>query len=177
MSAGCPAKCTGMMAFVRGVIARLDTRRVEVERVEVDVHEHRDAVGLDHGGGRGEERVGRDDDFVLGLQARGHQRDAQRDRAVDHGDAVPAAVHRGEALLELGDLVAGEASPLAAAERGEHSRLVGLVEDRPAPGSGRERTGVPPSSASVDAMCQSLVSSDAGRSGGPADSNDSRRPM
>ena len=116
MSAGWPAKWTGMIARVRGVMARLDGCGIEVERVQVDVGEHRNRVGLDHGGGGREERVGRDDDLVLGADARRHQRDAQRDGAVDDGDAVLAAVHRGEALLELGDLRAVQPAPLAAAQ-------------------------------------------------------------
>ena len=137
MSAGCPAKCTGMIARVRGVIAALDGVRIHVERREVDVDEHRHAVGLDDRGGRREKRVRGNDDLVFGLQARGHEGDAQRHRAVDNGDAVAAAVHGREPLLELGDLLASQAAPLAAAQRGEHARLVGLVEDRPC----RKRTG------------------------------------
>ena len=137
MSAGCPAKCTGMIARVRGVIAASTACGSMLKVAEIDVDEHRHAVGLDDRGGRREERVRGNDDLVFGLQARGHERDAQRDGAVDDGDAVAAAVHRREPLLELGDLVAGQPAPFAAAQRGEHARLVGLVEDRP----GRKRTG------------------------------------
>ena len=50
-------------------------------------------------------------------QAGRHQREPQRDGAVDDRDAVLAAVHGGEALLELGDFLSVEPAPLAAAQR------------------------------------------------------------
>ena len=59
------------------------------------------------------------------------RRQAQRHRAVDHRDAVPAAVHRGEPLFELGDFVSVEPTPMAAAQRAEHARLFALAEDGP----------------------------------------------
>ncbi len=116
-----------------GGIERL---RIEIESLQVDVGKDRRHVGFDHGRGGGEERVGRNDDFAAGFDARGHQCDSQRDGAVDHGDAVAAAVHGGEALFELAHFVAVEPAPMAAAHRGQHARFVLLVEDGPA----RERT-------------------------------------
>ena len=59
------------------------------------------------------------------------------DGAVDHRDAVRAAVHRGEAALELGDLRPVQPAPRAAAQRAEQPRLLGFTEDGP----GRERAG------------------------------------
>lgn len=50
---------------------------IEVKRVQFNVGKHRNQVGFDHGGGGGQKRVGRDDDFVLSLKAGGHQGDAQ----------------------------------------------------------------------------------------------------
>ena len=157
MSAGCPAKCTGMIARVRGVIAASTAARIEVERVEVDVGEHRNRVRFHDRGGGGEERVRRHDDLVFGLDARREQRDSQRDRAVDDRDAVPAAVHRREAPLELLDLVAVEPSPLAAAQRPQQALLLRLAEDRPG-GNGRVRTGGPPKSASKMCPCRGTES-------------------
>ena len=92
----------------------LDRGRIEVECVQVDVGEDRDRVGLDHRRGGRDERVGRNDDFVLGADARRQQRDPQGDRAVDDRDAVAAAVHGGKPLLELRDLFPVQPAPLAA---------------------------------------------------------------
>ncbi len=41
MSTGRPAKCTGMMARVRGVIAASTWIEIEIARVEVHIDEHR----------------------------------------------------------------------------------------------------------------------------------------
>ena len=41
MSTGSPAKCTGMSALVRGVIAASDLVEVDVARLQVDVDEDR----------------------------------------------------------------------------------------------------------------------------------------
>ena len=114
-----------------------DGCRIDVERVEVDVGEDRYRIRFDDGRGGGEKRVRRDDDLVFGLDACREQGDAQRDGAVGDGDAVPAAVHRGEALLELCDLVPSSLphSPLRNVASSRSSS--GLAEDRP----GRERAG------------------------------------
>jgi hypothetical protein len=55
----------------------LDGAGVDVERLQVDVHEHRHAVGLDHRRCRRQEGVRRDDHLIAGHQTRGHQRQAQ----------------------------------------------------------------------------------------------------
>ena len=47
-----------------------------------------------------------------------------------------AAVHGGEALLELGDLGAVQLAPFAAAQRAQQALFLRLAEDRP----GGERT-------------------------------------
>ena len=137
MSAGWPAMWTGMMARVRGVIAASTACRIEVEGLQVNVREDRDGVGLDHRGGGGQEGVRRDDDLLLRANAGGHQRDAQRDRAVDDRDAVFAAVHGGEPALELSDLLAVQLAPLAAAQRAQQPLFLRLAEHRP----GGEGTG------------------------------------
>ena len=62
------------------------------------------------------DNVRRHDDLVFRLDPR-EQRDSQRDRAVDHGDAVAATVHRGEAPFEFFDLLAVKPSPRPAAQR------------------------------------------------------------
>ena len=85
MSTGSPPMWTGMIARVRGVMAASTALGIEVEGLQVDVGEHRRGVGLDDGGGRGQEGVGRHDHLVAGLDAGGHQGDPQRDGAVDHG--------------------------------------------------------------------------------------------
>ena len=41
MSAASPNRCTGMIARVRGDIARATAGRIDVERHRIDVHEHR----------------------------------------------------------------------------------------------------------------------------------------
>ena len=109
-----------------------DRGGIEVERVQVDVGEDRNRVGLDHGRGGRDERVGGNDDFVFRADARRQQRDPQRDRAVDDRDAVAAAVHRGEALLELGNLLAVQPAPLAAAKRAQQPHFLGRTGDGPA---------------------------------------------
>jgi hypothetical protein len=108
-----------------------DCSGVEVEGIELNVRENRHCVRLDHRGRRREERVGRDYDLVLGANARSQQRDAQRDRAVDDGDAVPAAVLGCESILELGDFRAVQPPPLATVQSAEQAFLLRLSEDRP----------------------------------------------
>ena len=126
----------------------LDRAGIEVEGIQIDVGEHRHRVGLDDRRCGGQKRVRRNDHLVFGLNAGREQRDSQRNRAIDHGDAVPAAVHRGEALFELCDLRAVAAVPIA---RCAACAAGGLP--RPAPkigpgGNGRVRTGDPPKRAS-----------------------------
>lgn len=109
----------------------LDGLWVQVERVQFNVREHRNHVGFDHGGRGGEERVRRDDYFILGAQARGEETDAQGDGAIGDRDAVPAPMHGGEAVLEGGDLGSVQTAPLATTQGSKKSRLFGFAKDRP----------------------------------------------
>lgn len=104
---------------------RFDSPRVEVEGVEVDVGEDRDGVGFDDCGSRCIEGVRRDDDLILTADPGGEQSQSQRDSAIHDADAVPAAAHRGETLLELDHLRAAELSPVAAAQGLQQALFVG----------------------------------------------------
>ena len=64
MSAGSPTWWTGMIAFVRGVIARSAVGRVEVVGARVDVGEDRRRAALPDRVGGGDERQRRDDHLV-----------------------------------------------------------------------------------------------------------------
>ena len=83
-----PYRCTGMIAFVREVMLRLDLRRIDVVVGEVDVDEHRRRAEAIDDAGRGEERIGGDDDLVAGADAEHHQRDEQRVGAGRESDRV-----------------------------------------------------------------------------------------
>ena len=114
----------------------LDRAGIEVEGIEVDVREHRNRIRFHHRGRGGQKRVRRHDDLVFGLNAGREQRDSERHRAIGHRDAVPAAVHRSEALLELAHLRTIQAAPLPAAQGLEQTIFLGPAEDGP----GGERT-------------------------------------
>ena len=64
MSALRPNRCTGTIAFVRGVMAGDGLRRVDVEGRRIDVDEHRPRAQAGDRAGRREKRVGRRDDLV-----------------------------------------------------------------------------------------------------------------
>jgi hypothetical protein len=97
-----------MIARVRGVIA---------EGLPLNVGKDRRGVGFHDCGGRGQERVGRHDDLVAGLNPRGQQCDSQRDGAAHHRHGVLCPVVVGKAALKAGHLVTVQAAPLAAVER------------------------------------------------------------
>ncbi len=86
-----------------------------------------------------QEGVGRDDDLVARLDARGQQRQPERDGPVRDRDGVRRALVRGERCLECSHLVAVQPAPVAAAQGGEHGLFLGLVEDRP---GGEPRCGL-----------------------------------
>ena len=100
-SAGWPAKSTGMMAFVRGVIAASRRAGVDVERVGLDVDEHRRRAAVDDDvGGRGE-RDRRGDDLVAGPTPAASS--ASGSAAVHEFTATPcvAPTYAASVLLEL----------------------------------------------------------------------------
>ena len=116
---------------------RLRGRRIQVERVEVHVREHRHRVGFDHCRRRGHKRIGRHNHFVVSADSCSHQRHAQRNRAVHHRNTVAAPVHGGEARLERRDLRPLQTAPMTAAKDAKQTRLLGRADDRPR----RERPG------------------------------------
>ena len=90
-----------MIAFVFGVMARLDLRGVDAFRPRVAVDEHGRRAGDPDGFGGSEERVGVCDDLVAGPDAHRHQRQPDRVRAVAGSDGVRRSVESGQFLLEL----------------------------------------------------------------------------
>jgi hypothetical protein len=107
----------------------LDLRRIDEERVGIDVHEDRrrsavdDRVrGRDEGERRREDPVARTD--VVRQQGR-----VERDGAVAHRHRVARAHLAREVLLEAGDL--GPGRPLAAAKHPGYGGHVVVGRDRP----------------------------------------------
>ncbi len=68
------------------------------------VHEDRRGADVAHGLGSRDERVGRDDDLVAGLDPRGEQRELDRVGPRAHPHRMAAAAERGEGLFELLEL-------------------------------------------------------------------------
>ena len=94
----------------------LDSQRVDVEAIGLDVDEHRRRAAVADGVGGGDERVADGDDLVAGADADGQQRQVQRGGAVRHGAGVRRADMRGELALEGRDL-----RPLGQPARLDHS--------------------------------------------------------
>ena len=69
---------------------------------------------------------------MLGLYARGHERDAERNRSVHDAYGMLATVQGGEAALESGYFIPVQFAPFPAAERLEDPPLLRLAEHRPA---------------------------------------------
>ena len=99
MSAGQPWMCTGMTAFVRGVMARFEPCRVEGVGPGVDVGEDRNGHLVQHAGGAGQERVSRHDHLVARADADRRQGHVQRGGAAASGQAVLGPEKRGEFVL------------------------------------------------------------------------------
>jgi hypothetical protein len=109
---------------------RLDRGRVEVERVGIDVGEHRRRALVDEAVGRRGERIGRGDALVTGADARDVAQQVQTGRAVGDGRRVRRADERGERLLELLDPRPERQPPRA--QGLEDELLVALVQERAA---------------------------------------------
>ena len=103
----------------------------QIERVQLNVRENGDGIGLDHCGRCREKGVRGNDDLVFSTDAGCLQRDPQRNRAVDDGDAVLAAVHRREAVFKFSHLRPVQSSPFAAAQGAKQSFLLWLADHRP----------------------------------------------
>ena len=102
--AGRPKRCTGTIAFVRGVIRGSDVLRVEVECHGVDVGE--DGCRADAGdrlGGR-VERERRADDLVAAPDSERFEREHERVGSVRDADRVRDSEERGRFALERLDL-------------------------------------------------------------------------
>ena len=99
-SAGCPARWTGMIAFVRSVTSCGDQGGVDVEIALADIAEDgRGAAVLDHVGGRGPGDRARDH-LVARADADREQREVERRRAGGDGEHVLGLEVLGHALLE-----------------------------------------------------------------------------
>src|SRR5688572_22196867 len=109
----------------------LDCRWSDVERVEIDVCEDRNGIRFNDRRGSRHKRVGRNDDLVFRANANGEQGDAEGHSPVHDGDAMLTTVHLRKTLLELGHLIAAQASPLTAAQCPKQSLLLGLAKDWP----------------------------------------------
>ena len=87
---------------MRGVIGRLDRRRVEHERVGIDVDEDGRRALVEHHVGRRDERDRRRDDLVARADAGGAHQQVQAGRAARDGDGVLAAAERRELASRSG---------------------------------------------------------------------------
>ncbi len=90
---------------------------IKVESIQIDIRKNGNGIGFDDGGRGRNECVRRDDDFVVRLDARREQADAQGNGAIRDGDGVFAIVHRRKTIFEFRNLPAVESAPLAAAQR------------------------------------------------------------
>ncbi len=82
-----------------------DARRVEQERVVVDVGEHGNSTEAPHRSSAGDEGVRRHDDLVPRLQPEGTKRELDRVGSTAHADAVPHAAEVGVGALKRADLL------------------------------------------------------------------------
>ena len=101
---------------------RLDGRRVEHERVGIDVGEDGRRALVEHHVGRGHERDRRGHDLVARADARGAHEQVQAGGAARDGDGVLAAAEGRELLLEVARV--GPEAEHAGAQRGEHVLLL-----------------------------------------------------
>src|ERR1039458_402385 len=97
MSAGCPKRCTGMMALVRGVMAASI-------RVTSRLNEAGSGAGRDDGGGGGDEGEWRRDHFVTGTDATGEQGKMQGAGARIHANGFGGAAIPGELFFKRRNL-------------------------------------------------------------------------
>ena len=100
MSAARPNRCTGITAFVRGVIAASTSSGTRLNVVSSMSTSTGRAPRRDDGAGGRKERVGGGDDFVAGLDVEGHQREQQRVGAGGDGDRMADAEHPRHLVLE-----------------------------------------------------------------------------
>ena len=75
-------------------------------RLRVAITKHDAMPGTGDGFGRGDKRVGRDDDFALRRQRQGFQRDFDGIRAIADADAILGLLIRGKRFFELLDIFA-----------------------------------------------------------------------
>ncbi len=122
MSTICPYRCTGMTAFVRGVIARARPSAVMLNVTGSTSTSTGFAPTRADAAGGGEERIRGRDDFVAGTDAERHQRGEDRVGAGRHADGVRDVELSGDFALERFDFGAeNEALAVAHARDGrEH---------------------------------------------------------
>ena len=108
--------------FGSGGDRSLDLFWIDVGRGGIDIDKDRFRTRVGDRLRGGDERVGRGDDFVTGLHARGQQAKVQRAGAAVERHAVLRFAVGGEFLLKLGDLLAEDERRVAAnpVERGEY---------------------------------------------------------
>ena len=123
-----PNRCTGTIAFVRGVSAAFTVSAVTQKRVEVDVAEHRRGARDERRLGGGVEGERGHHHLVARPDAERAQGDRQRVGAVGHADAVTHAQVGGELALERLHLGAEDVAPVAhhAVDRRAEAVVVGL---------------------------------------------------
>ena len=125
MSAGCPYRCTGRTARVRGVTAAATASASSVRRTRIDIGEDRTRAGhVDGQGGIGG-RERRGDHLVAGPDAQPAQRQRDRVGAGVHADGVCRAGGGGELGFE-GRHFRAEHEPSAIEHAGDR-RVDGLA--------------------------------------------------
>ena len=107
MSHGQPARCTQIIARVRGVKHSLDGLGSQVAAVVVHVGEDRNATRIDDAGNAGHEGSRRDDDFIAVADPERLQGDVERQCAVRKCNRVTGTAPCRELALELATLIAG----------------------------------------------------------------------
>jgi len=108
----------------------LDAGGVDVHRLEVDVHENGDGVVVNHAGGRGAPRVGRDDHLVARADPAGGHAHVKGGGAGVGGDGQPVSVPGGELFLK--GLAVGPEGVGGPFQRGQHHLPIEIVDRGPA---------------------------------------------
>ena len=96
-----PPKWTGMNRFCSGADRLAHPLRIDVERIRLDIDEHRSSADAGDGRSRSDKRNRRDDDLIALADTERLQRHFQCHGAVHRGKAVRTVLKRGESFLEL----------------------------------------------------------------------------
>ena len=128
----CAAHVDRQDAAGPGSDALFDLLGVDLERLAIGVHEHRQGVLQQYDVHRGDERVRRNEHLVLRSDVEGVKRRPKGGRPAGSGEAVACAEPAGPRLLELLDRAPPRTVPLQRPQDRHPDLLVALTDDRPA---------------------------------------------